>query len=92
VLALQPDDAGLEEKDCVNHALAYGRQAYLQRRISSQASIGKLLFQNGWKLMENRGLTGPGDSRTGERRKALSQDLRELAHRIDIIRTLALPR
>ena len=91
-MALQPDDAGLEEKDCINRALAYGRQAHLQRRISSQASIGKLLFQNGWKLMDNRELAGPGDAETGEQRKALSQDLRELAHRIDIIRTLALPR
>jgi glycerol-3-phosphate O-acyltransferase len=92
VLALQPDDAGLEEKECISQALAYGRQAYLQRRISSQASIGKLLFQNGWKLTDNRGLAAAGDATTGEQRKALSQELRELAHRIDIIRTLALPR
>lgn len=92
VLALQPDDAGLEEKDCVNKALAYGRQAYLQRRISSQASIGKLLFQNAWKLMNNRGLTEAGDATTGERRREVSQDLRELSHRIDIVRTVALPR
>jgi glycerol-3-phosphate O-acyltransferase len=92
VLALQPDDAGLEEKECVSRALAYGRQAFLQQRIRSQASIGKLLFQNAWKLMENRGLTEAGGARTGEQRKEASQDLRELAHRIDIVRTLALPR
>ncbi len=92
VLALQPDDAGLDEKECVNQALAYGRQAYLQRRISSQASIGKLLFQNAWKLMDNRGLAQGGDATVGERRREVSQDLRELAHRIDIVRTLALPR
>ncbi len=92
VLALQADDADVEEKECVNQALAYGRQAYLQRRISNQSSIGKLLFQNGWKLMDNRGLTRGGGADIGERRKAMSQDLRELAHRIDIVRTLALPR
>jgi glycerol-3-phosphate O-acyltransferase len=92
VFARQPDDGGLDEKECVNQALAYGRQAYLQRRISSQASIGKLLFQNAWKLVENRGLAEGGDATTGELRKELSQDLRELAHRIDIVRTLALPR
>ena len=92
VLARQPDDAGLDEKTCVNEALAYGRQAYLQRRISSQASIGKLLFQNAWKLLENRGLTAAdGGATRGEQRRVLSQDLRELAHRIDIIRTVALP-
>jgi glycerol-3-phosphate O-acyltransferase len=92
VLARQPDDVGMEEKECISQALAYGRQAYLQRRISSQASIGKLLFQNAWRLMENRGLAEGGDAETGESRREASQDLRELAHRIDIIRTLALPR
>ncbi|MEP5766649.1 MAG: glycerol-3-phosphate 1-O-acyltransferase [Halieaceae bacterium] len=92
VLALQADDAQLDEKECVSQALAYGRQALLQQRISSQASIGKLLFQNGYKLMANMGLTEAGDSRRGERRRAVSQDFRELAHRIDIIRTIALPR
>ena len=92
VLALQPEDAALEEKECINQALAYGRQAYLQQRISSQAAIGKLLFQNGWKLMNNRKLTEPGDQGLGERRREFSQDLRELAHRIDIVRTIALPR
>jgi glycerol-3-phosphate O-acyltransferase len=92
VLARQPDNVALDEKTCVAEALAYGRQAYLQRRINSQASIGKLLFQNAWRLAENRGLTDAGDAETGEQRKILSQDLRELAHRIDIIRTVALPR
>ena len=40
VLARQPMSDTLEEKDCVQKCLAYGRQAYLQRRISSEASIG----------------------------------------------------
>ncbi|MBK6511642.1 MAG: hypothetical protein IPG06_20885 [Haliea sp.] len=31
----------LEEEACVSNALKFGRQAYLQRRISSEASIGK---------------------------------------------------
>jgi glycerol-3-phosphate O-acyltransferase len=92
VLALQPDDAALDEKECINQALAYGRQAYLQQRISSQAAIGKLLFQNAWKLLNNMKLTEAGDSSLGERRRETSQDFRELAHRIDIVRTIALPR
>ena len=87
VLARQPDAAELQEKECISQSLAYGRQAYLQRRISSEASIGKLLFQNGFKLMENMALTRGGDSGTGQKRKQLSHDLRELAHRIDIIKT-----
>ena len=92
VLALQPDDASLEEKECIDQALAYGRQAYLQQRISSQAAIGNLLFQNAWKLLNNMKLTEGGDSALGERRREVSQDFRELAHRIDIVRTIALPR
>jgi glycerol-3-phosphate O-acyltransferase len=92
VLALKADDVELEEKECISQSLAYGRQAYLQRRISSEASIGKLLFQNGYKLMANRGLTAAGDAHTGQRRKQASAELRELAHRIEIIKTIALPR
>ena len=92
VLARMADDAELEEKECVSQSLAYGRQAYLQRRISSEASIGKLLFQNGYKLMANMGLTEGGDAELGQRRRQLSQDLRELAHRLEIIKTIALPR
>lgn len=92
VLARKPDDAELEEKECVSQSLAYGRQAYLQRRISSEASIGKLLFANAFSLMANRKLTRGGDAAQGERRRQMSQEFRELAHRIDIVRTIALPR
>jgi glycerol-3-phosphate O-acyltransferase len=92
VLAETADDEALEEKYCISTCLAYGRQAYLQRRISSEASIGKLLFENGYKLMENMGLTQAGDAELGKRRKEMSQSLRELAHRIDIIRSIAIPR
>jgi glycerol-3-phosphate O-acyltransferase len=92
VLARMADDAELEEKECVSQSLAYGRQAYLQRRISSEASIGKLLFQNGYKLMANMGLTEGGNAALGQRRRQLSQDLRELAHRLEIVKTIALPR
>ncbi len=38
--------AGIEEKDCVAQSLKLGQQRYLQRRISSKASIAKLLFAN----------------------------------------------
>ena len=82
----------MEQKEAVSQALAYGRQAYLQRRISSEASIGKLLFENAYKLLANMDMTRGGDAGQGERRKQVSQDLRELAHRIDIIRTVAQPR
>ena len=50
----------LEENDIVAAALKLGKQAYLQRRISSEESIGKLMFSNGYKLALNRGLVRGG--------------------------------
>jgi glycerol-3-phosphate O-acyltransferase len=91
VLARQPEGAAIEEKDCTTQSLAYGRQAYLQRRISSEASIGKLLFQNGFRLMSNLELTGPGDADMAARRLALAQEFRTLQRRLERIRAQALP-
>ena len=85
------DAAGMmEQEDCVSQALKEGKQAYLQRRISSEASIGKILFQNGYKLAENLELTqGGGDDMT-ERRIKLLRDFKELLRRLDRIRVMAL--
>lgn len=91
VLARQDEGAALDEKDCIAQSLAYGKQAYLQRRISSEASIGKLLFQNGYKLMANFNLTGGGDSDLAARRLELAQEFRTLQRRVERIRAQALP-
>ncbi|MDH3900825.1 MAG: 1-acyl-sn-glycerol-3-phosphate acyltransferase, partial [Gammaproteobacteria bacterium] len=91
ILARLDDTTTLEEKDCITQALTYGRQAYLQRRISSEASIGKLLFQNGYKLMANMELTEGGDVAIGVRRTEQSRNFRELAFRLERIRSLAQP-
>jgi glycerol-3-phosphate O-acyltransferase len=91
VLARQPVGEPLSEKDCVQQSLAYGRQAYLQRRISSEASIGKLLFGNAYRLMDNRELVnGEGDD-IAERRLQMAQTFRELQRRIERVRAAALP-
>jgi glycerol-3-phosphate O-acyltransferase len=89
---LEPDES-LDEAECVNRALKEGRQAYLQRRITSEASIGKILFANGYKLADNLGLVHPGPSDAGfiaERRAGLLRDFKELARRLDRIRLAAL--
>ena len=91
VAAVTPHDTALDAKDCLRRCFAYGRQAYRQRRISSEASIGKLLFQNGYKWMENRGLTAAGGPELAEQRVQASQNLRELMHRLQQIQALALP-
>lgn len=91
VVAMTPHDTKLDADDCLRQCFAYGRQAFLRRRISSEASIGKLLFQNGFKWMENRGLTASGGTELAERRAQMSQSLRELMHRLHQIQALALP-
>ena len=58
---MEPTDT-LEEEACVTDALKFGRQAYLQRRISSESSIGKLLFKNGFKMLQSRQLTEGGSA------------------------------
>jgi glycerol-3-phosphate O-acyltransferase len=91
ILVGMDDNDTLEEADCVARALAYGRQAYLQRRISSEASIGKLLFENGYKLVSNMGLTEGGTENIGACRREQSRAFRELAFRMERIRILAQP-
>ncbi len=94
VLARQNTSEVLSEKDCVQQCLAYGRQAYLQRRISSEASIGQLFFRNGYRLMENLDLLEVGDQGAeclAERRLLVAQAFRELQRRIERVRAAAIP-
>lgn len=76
----------LSQQDCVEQGLVEGRQAYMLRRISSEASIGKILFENGYKLAEHMELTGPTDSETAIRRRNVLSELRALARRMELMR------
>jgi glycerol-3-phosphate O-acyltransferase len=80
----------LVEQPCVTDALKLGRQAYLQRRINSEASIGKLLFNNGFKMLQSRGLTDAGEPTLAERRLKQSHQLRDLLRRLDLIRAIGV--
>jgi len=84
-------DAGdtLEKEACVADALRLGQQAYLQRRISSESSIGKLLFKNGFSMLEHRNLTQGGDESVAEARLAMAREMRDLLRKLDVIRALA---
>ncbi|MBT8048361.1 MAG: glycerol-3-phosphate 1-O-acyltransferase [Xanthomonadales bacterium] len=90
LLARLPGDAGLAEEECMARALKVGKQAYLQRRITSEASIGKLLFQNGYKLADNLELTQSGGENLAERRIQILRDFKELSRRLERIRWMAL--
>ena len=96
MLARQAGDEVPEQKEFVQQCLAYGRQAYLQRRISSEASIGKLLFANGYRLLDNLGLVAvPEDPAQrgdlGEQRLQIAQTFRQLQRRLERVRAAALP-
>lgn len=90
MLARLAANESLEQKVSVDRALKYGRQAYLQRRISSEASIGKILFQNAYQQFKHQGLTESGGAELASRRKFAAKGLHELSHRLDRIRVLAI--
>jgi len=79
----------LEKDTCVSKALHLGHQRYLQRRISSESSIGKLLFSNGFKMLEHRKLTEGGDESVAQARRDMAREMRELLRRLEIIRALS---
>lgn len=88
--SLGPNET-LDQKALITAAFKYGRQAYLQRRISSNASLGKILFENGFKLLDSYGLVDASGDDIVERRKKISKELRILSHRVEKIRALAMP-
>lgn len=87
----RPGDA-VDEKALLDAALAEGKQAYLLRRISSEAAIGKLLFANGLTLMRHIGLADTATPDGLAARRALLVELRGLANLMESMRlsTLAL--
>ena len=90
LLARMEPAASLDQESCVADALKLGRQAYLQRRISSEASIGKILFSNGFQMARSRQLTTGGGEDTAAQRKALSRELRDLLRRLEVIRAIGV--
>lgn len=80
------DGIAPDEKAICEAALAEGRQAYLLRRISSEAAIGKLLFANGFALARHSGLTGATDAAQRSGRRAMLRELRGLAARMEAMR------
>jgi len=79
----------LEEKAVVESALKRGKQAFLQRRITSEESIGKLMFSNGYQLAANRGLVPGGTSDIKAARQAFVRELGDLAQRLRVIGEIA---
>ncbi|PIE37422.1 MAG: glycerol-3-phosphate acyltransferase [Gammaproteobacteria bacterium] len=89
-LAGLPAEDSLSQKTCIDEGLKRARQAYLQRRISSEASIGKLLLSNAWSLFNHRGLTEGGDAVRQQQRVEQAQQFRQLLLQLEEIRSLAV--
>lgn len=81
----------LDEKSCIDASMKYARQAYLQRRINSKASIGQILFSNGFKLFDSHELVSLDSPDVFERRKSMQKQLHNLSARLEKIRVLAMP-
>ena len=91
IFARLDDEQTLDEKSCVDVSMKYARQAYLQRRINSKASIGQMLFSNGFKLLDSYKLVSIETPDVVERRKAMQKQLHILSARLENIRVLAMP-
>ncbi|WP_374524619.1 glycerol-3-phosphate 1-O-acyltransferase [Sphingopyxis sp.] len=76
----------VDQKALLDAALVEGRQAYLLRRISSEAAIGKLLFENGLSLMRHMGLADTATPDGLAARRALLAELRGLANVMESMR------
>ena len=86
----------VDEKQMLDMAFKYGQQLYLQQRIRSEASIGKMLFSNAYKLLDSYGLVAPAknESQSNEltlKRENMSRDLRLLSNSLEAIRLMAVP-
>ncbi len=90
LLAGMDSAESLDEPTCVNNALKLGRQAYLQRRISSESSIGKLLFKNGFQVLQHRKLNEGGDEALAEQRIDFAREIRDVLRRIEVIRAIGV--
>ena len=85
ILISHSDGEPIEEDVFTERCMSYGKQAYLQRRISSEASIGKLLFANAWKMLVSRGLINDADGRSRQ-----AEALNKLIRRLEVIRALSI--
>lgn len=86
-----PGHEGIERKTCIEQALSFGKQAYLQRRITSEASVGKLFFDNAFSLMDNLGLIEPDGQSLSQARRDFSGEMKVLARRMEQLYMLDAP-
>ncbi len=90
LLAKVTSSDAIDEADFVDRCMNYGKQALLQRRISSEASNLKLLFKNAWDTLASRGLTDQSLPDYQEARLRQAEALDRLIHHVEISRASAI--
>jgi glycerol-3-phosphate O-acyltransferase len=89
VMVARPDTLD-DMQAFIDACMRYGRQAYLQRRVSSDASLGKLLFQNAWKSFSARKLTDESRPDFEAARQRQAAALSELVRQVEISRASSI--
>ena len=75
----------------IEKCLSLGRQYVLQKRVHSEESVTKVLFDTALKLAGNRNLLKPGEGLV-ERRRAFAEQLKDVVRRLDAVESLAASR
>ncbi len=81
-----------EEKIFTASCLKFGKQAFLQRRISSEESLARILFSNAYKLAENLKLLDQDDGQLHSRRVAFARALHDINYRIQTVQSMSATR
>jgi glycerol-3-phosphate O-acyltransferase len=83
----------IDEKQFFDSCLRLGKQWSLQRRIASRESVSLEMFATALKMARHRGLVDSDDSvDTGEKRRALVEQLDDLQQSIETLATYARTR
>ncbi len=78
-----------DKQGVVEAALKYGQQAFLQRRITGEESIGKLMFENAFNLAANRNLIAGDDASLKKARQTFRDMLDDLTNRLRAVADIA---
>lgn len=77
---------GKSKSEWVAMGLQYGRQAYLQRLITSDASIGRQVLDNAYRWLEGEGLAPPNAENLQQLGK-VRQRLERIVRRAELLRS-----
>ena len=83
--------APVETAPFIDRCLSLGKQYVLQKRVHSEESVSKVLFDTALKLAANRNLLVVGEGLV-ERRRAFSEQLKDVVRRLDAVESLAASR